>query len=263
MKKFLLLLLSILIVLSMVACSTEKDNTNTESKNDITSSVENEKSTEEDNNPLIISDTIPDGSTYYHNNSWEQAREIYDFNLGEKLTGGQQMPELSTGDIFIHNNIMYIYNAEIKDDKLTFVKNEEMNGWSVRCYARGKTTEINVLSHIQGKPVLSMAYAFASEELSENFNKVIIPETVTNISHLLDYCQVKNDVVFEINSQPTSFEKCFRFKNPEIDMESMKNGDGIVWYSNFVFTVTGNCIGEIKNNIAKETGDIKMTVEVK
>lgn len=262
MKKIILLLLSFLMILSMVACSVdgnkeenvESTNPTTQTTDDILDNVDKS---------LIVSDIIPEGSTYYHNNSWEYAREIYDFQLGEKLTAGQKIPTLSTGDIFIHNNIMYVYNAEFKDDKIIYIKDENMNGWSARCFVNHQTKEIKILSHIQGKPVISMPYCFISQDLSSNFEKLIIPNTVSNISHLLDYCALNTNIIFEINSTPITYDKCLRFKNPEIDIEHMKETGEIKWYSEFVFTITGDCNVEIKNNIAKEIGDIKMTVEVK
>ena len=107
-----------------------------------------------------------------------------------------------------------------------------------------------------------MAFAFIGQEFPETFQKVVIPETVTNIDKMLEFAKINSNITFEINSTPTSFVECLKFHSDKIDMDHAQETGELKWYSDYVFTIVGDCEQETKELIAKETGDINITVNV-
>ena len=129
MKKIFSLLLICCMILSLAACS--KKNTTSD-----INSIEEEFSniTKEEFIPidLDVKDVVPKGATYYKQCTWDYAIKFLNLTLGEKLTEGDPLPEPKTGDVFVFDNLMYIYNAKMVDP-LTGIKiDEKMNGWGVR-----------------------------------------------------------------------------------------------------------------------------------
>ena len=79
---------------------------------------------------------------------------------------------------------------------------------------------------------------------------------------MLDFARINSDITLEINSTPTSFVECLKISNVEIDMEHIGETGELKWYSDYVFTIVGDCEQATKELIAKETGDINITVNV-
>ena len=158
---------------------------------------------------------------------------------------------------------MYVYNAEFSHEKFSYIKSENLNGWIAKC--NGSVSPLNndtktmfILSHIQGKPVVSLSHAFLNEEINKRLEKVVIPYTVTDISYLLHGAGLKTNIIFEINGKPTKYEKCFKFADADLDTEATAEQGELAYKSDFVITVTGKCDQSVKEAIAKETEDIKM-----
>lgn len=261
MRKIIPLALCFMIVCLLTACGANNNTTNPTEPSDTNITTEPTLPTEtETTEPIVDTPTVVEG-ILWHNNSWKSAREIYDFELGEKFEEGAEAPELVTGDICMIDGIMYIYNAKM-DDVGMWEKDETMDAWSVKCHVSKDATETVVKDYIFGKPVVSMAFAFIGQEFPETFQKVVIPETVTNIDKMLEFAKINSNITFEINSTPTSFVECLKFHSDKIDMDHAQETGELKWYSDYVFTITGNCEQATKELIAKETGDINITVNV-
>lgn len=197
---------------------------------------------------------LKEGETYWRDNDWTSAIEIFDFNLGTKLVSGQDIPiEPKTGDIFISNNIMYIYNAVIgenEDGYISYLKKEDLNGWSAKCLindSKKETCDIAFLNEISTKPVVSICYGFYGCKLSKSDVNVFIPANVTDIRNMMEFCEINSNVTFNIDGNPNQYENCLIFKNPKFGVSDK----GLIRYSDFTFTVIGNCDLETKNKIAE------------
>ena len=261
MRKIIPLALCFMIVCLLTACGTNNNTTKPTESGDTNITTEPTVPTEaETTEPIVDTPVVVEG-ILWHNNSWTSAREIYEFELGEKLEAGSTVPELATGDICMIDGIMYIYNAKMNHVG-QWEKDESMNAWSAKCHVSKDATESLVRSEVYGKPVVSMAFAFIGQELPETFKKIVIPETVTNIDKMLDFARINSDITLEINSTPTSFVECLKISNVEVDMEHVQENGELKWYSDYVFTIVGGCEQETKELIAKETGDINITVNV-
>lgn len=261
MRKIIPLALCIMIVCLLTACGADNNATKPTESSDTNITTEPTLPTEtETTEPIVDTPAVVEG-VLWHNNSWTSAREIYEFELGEKFEAGSKVPELVTGDICMIDGIMYIYNAKMNHVGM-WEKDETMNAWSAKCHVNKDATETVVKDYIFDKPVVSMAFAFIGQEFPETFQKVVIPETVTNIDKMLDFAKINSDITFEINSTPTSFVECLKISNAEIDMEHINETGELKWYSDYVFTIVGDCEQVTKELIAKETGDVNITVNI-
>jgi hypothetical protein len=261
MKKIIPLALCFMIVCLLTACGTNNNTTKPTEPSDTNIATEPTLPTEtETTEPIVDTPAVVEG-ILWHNNSWTSAREIYEFELGEKFEAGNEAPELVTGDICMIDGIMYIYNAKMNDVG-QWEKDETMDAWSAKCHVNKDATESVVRSEVYGKPVVSMAFAFIGQEFPETFQKVVIPETVTNIDKMLDFAKINSNITFEINSTPTSFVECLKIYGAEIDMGHLEETGELKWYSDYVFTIVGDCEQATKELIAKETGDVNITVNV-
>ena len=250
-----------MIVCLLTACGADNDATKPTEPSDTSITTEPTSPTDTETTEPVVENIVPEGMLLWHNNSWKSAREIYDFELGEKLEAGSAIPELTTGDICMIDGIMYIYNAKM-DDVGMWEKDETMDAWSVKCHVSKDATETVVKDYIFGKPVVSMAFAFIGQEFPETFQKVVIPETVTNLDKMLEFAKINSNITFEINSTPTSFVECLKFHSDKIDMDHAQETGELKWYSDYVFTIVGDCEQATKELIAKETGDVNITVNV-
>ena len=65
--------------------------------------------------------------------------------------------------------------------------------------------------------------------------------------------------MLEINSTPTSFVECLKISNVEVDMEHVQENGELKWYSDYVFTIVGDCEQSTKELIAKEIERLENT----
>jgi len=269
MKKFLALFLSLLILFTLVACSPKSDKNDevikqpTQSTEQTTLPDEDmqEPDTEDENNVVVdFSSIVPEKGIYYHNNTkWEDCRKIFEFTLGEKIIAGQSMPEqIADGDIFVYENMIYVYNAAFTDEGSYGLKKADLNGWSVYCGApRYIEGEMWLLNSINNKPVVKASYISQGEYTSTELKKIVIAENIKDISHLLDDCQLKGDLSIVLMGTPEKYKSCLN-----ISADPILNEDKITFESTYVITVSGDCDETIKNAIAGET-DVAMLIEVK
>lgn len=269
MKKILLLILSLLMIFSFVACSSNNDKNNEETKQP-TQSTEQTTPDDETKVPDIedveevdivveFSDVIPDGGTYYHNNAkWEDCRKIFEFTLGEKLTTGQTMPEhIMDGDIFIYKNMIYVYNAAFTDEGSYGLKTAELNGWSVYCASAENLEEVLLLNVINNKPVVRASYIFQHEAVTPNLKKIIVSNNIRDVSYLLEDCELQGDLSIMFMGTPEKYKSCLN-----IHVLPTFNEDKITFESTHTITIFGNCDETIKNAIAGET-EVAMNIEIK
>lgn len=269
MKKFLVLFLSLVMLFTFVACSPKIDK-NDEATKQPTQSTEQTAHPDDEtkvpdtedikkvDNIVDFSDVVPDGGIYYHNNiKWENCRKIFEFELGEKITAGQTMPEIADGDIFIYKAMCYVYNGAFSDEGSYGLKKANLNGWSVYCLSAENLEEIHLLNTINEKPVVRAAYVFQYDNINVEVKQIIVPENIKDISYLLDECKLRNDISIILKGTPEKYTSCLN-----ISVDPTFNEDKITFESPYTITITGNCDDIIKNAIAGET-EVAMVVEVK
>lgn len=270
MKKILALVLCLFMFSALVACSpktnnddeTQKPTQSTEQTIPSDNETQTPDSEDEEKNDIIVdfSDTVPEGGIYYHNNpEWEGHRKIFEFALGEKIVAGQNMPEqIMDGDIFVYENMIYVYNAAFTDEGSYGLKKADLNGWSVYCgAARYIEGEMWLLNSINNKPVVKASYIFQGDYTSTELKKIVISENIKDISHLLDDCQLQGDLSIVLMGTPEKYKSCLN-----ISADPILNEDKITFESTYVITVSGDCDETIKNAIAGET-DVAMLIEVR
>lgn len=268
MKKILVFILSIAIILSFVACSQNNKVNNEESKptqsTEETTTPEKTPETtlpEEDTEVEILNeivDVVPKGATYYHNNTkWEDCRKIFEFELGEKFTEGQIIPEVCDGDILIYQNMLYVYNGAFSDSGSYGLKKTELNGWSVYCLSVKGLTEVYLLNAINEKPVVRASYLFQYDNDAFEVTKITVSSNIKDISYMLSDCRLENDLSIIFNGTPEKYASCLNISVPPTF-----NEDKITYESTHTITISGNCDEVVKNNISGET-EVAMNIEIK
>ena len=150
------------------------------------------------------------------------------------------MPELKDNDIFINEDILYLYNPQID-----VFKDNSLNGWVAMLTLNEAVEEVSILKEINGQPVVSIEQMFRYKPAPK---RIIIPETVTNINRLLYGSLLMGDTTIIINSTPTEYSECLRITaQPTITEEKL------VFVVEYPITISGDCDEDIKENIAKET----------
>lgn len=240
MKRILICIFVVLLILSCSAC---KQQTELISVDNNTSNI----STLNDNN---IGNVIPEGATYYQGNYWSFAQKIIDFNLGTKLEAGSNIPDVQTGDIFVYNNILYVYNAHLTSPISGFIGDDNLNGWGAAYALDTVEQDVVVVNSINGKPVVSVAHFFRGQKITENFKSITLPSNISDITGLFDSSLSEGPITLILNSTPDKFENCFRVSGTP----AVEDGKIIFTASGEIY-IQGACSEEIKTKIAEEKTD--------
>lgn len=242
MKKIVAILLCIIFVISIAGCKSEEK--------EVLSNVESTTNVSEELTSLDVINKIPNGGTYYQNNTWSFAYHITDFQLGTKYQAGDNIPDVQFGDIFIYENIIYVYNAHLTSSISGFVKDEQLEGWGAAYVPDVSHKDIKILNSIGNKPVVSAAYLLSGKHLANDFNSVIVPVNVKDITGLFDSSFFEGTLHLELNSVPTKFANCLLFAGDPV----IKNGN-VSFVCNSNVWIEGQCDNDIKMNIAGEKTD--------
>lgn len=239
MKKIIAILLCILFSILLVSCKT--------AKNDVSSKVESQIVTSDQLTSLDVTKNIPTGGVYYQNNKWSFAYKINDFELGKKYQAGDTIPDVQFGDIFVYENIIYVYNAHLTSSISGFVKDETLSGWGAAYVPDVSHKDIKILNSIGNKPVVSAAYFLSGKNLSNDFNSISIPANIKDITGIFDSSVFEGTMHLELNSTPTKFKDCLLFAGDPV----IKDGNVSFICNNNVW-VEGQCDNDIKMDISGE-----------
>ena len=100
---------------------------------------------------------------------------------------GETVPEEPAfGDVYVYGDYEYRYNAYLYNDTATKYSKNEFNGWSVRALNTSKKAYGEILSEINGKPIVSAQYTFA--RCLDMETSPAIPATVTSMEGTFYYC---------------------------------------------------------------------------
>ena len=135
---------------------------------------------------LNQSGTIPSGGKYYTG----MGIALDYLNSTPTYTAGDAFPEPAVGDVYVYNNLIYMYGAEIYPD-LSNSAYKQYNGWGVApTMPSGPEREVfnesvTILESINNEKVVCANYMFYN---CFNFNTSIkFPETIENMYATFSY----------------------------------------------------------------------------
>lgn len=237
MKRIFICILIFILILSCSACKKDEQQISTENNQPITVTPDEDS----------VGNVIPEGALYYQGNSWSFAQKIIDFNLGTKLEAGSAIPDAQTGDILLHNNVLYVYNAHLTSPISGFIGDDKLNGWGAAYALDTVEKNVTILNSINNKPVVSVAHFFRGQKILGDFKSITIPSNVKNITGLFDSSLAEVPVTLILNGTPESYSNCLGFSGTPVieDGKILFTTDGEVH-------VEGNCSQEIKTKITEE-----------
>ena len=126
--------------------------------------------------------TIPEGGTYYVGINGIMTGDYFGYK--EKYEAGEPFPEeVKEGDVYVYGDYEYRYNKRYTEMS-RWSDTISLDGWGVRVVVAGQSEFGEILSYINGKPVVEMSATFDGCRYMETVP--VIPSTVVN----LNYCFV-------------------------------------------------------------------------
>lgn len=116
------------------------------------------------------------------------SKELGDYTgATQTFTSGEFVDlEPAYGDVYVYGDYEYRYNAYLYNDSATKYTKNEFDGWSVRVLNTSKKAYGEILTEINGKPIVSAQYTFA--RCLDMETAPAIPATVTSMEGTFYYC---------------------------------------------------------------------------